>query len=178
VPMVRPCRDDEQSALLHIINAAAQRYRGVIPDDCWHEPYMHADELAHEVAAGVKFWGAELDAALVGVMGMQQVLDVALIRHAYVAPEVQGRGLGGLLLRKLCAQQPRPVLVGTWAAATWTIRFYERHGFCLAASITQWIKSQPLFDWLYAAYENTHRSAREIAGARSRKSAYGRPSIR
>jgi GNAT superfamily N-acetyltransferase len=134
VPMVRPCRDDEQSTLLHIVNAAAQRYRGVIPDDCWHEPYMHADELAHEVAAGVKFWGAELDAALVGVMGMQQVLDVALIRHAYVAPEVQGRGLGGLLLRELCAQQPRPVLVGTWAAATWAIRFYERHGFCLAAN--------------------------------------------
>jgi GNAT superfamily N-acetyltransferase len=134
VPMVRPCRDDEQSALLHIVNAAAQKYRGVIPDDCWHEPYLHADELAHEVAAGVKFWGAELDAALVGVMGMQQVLDVALIRHAYVAPEVQGRGLGGLLLRELCAQQPRPVLVGTWAAATWAIRFYERHGFCLAAN--------------------------------------------
>jgi GNAT superfamily N-acetyltransferase len=131
---VRPCRDNEQSALLHIVNAAAQRYRGVIPDDCWHEPYMHADELAHEVAAGVKFWGAELDAALVGVMGMQQVLDVALIRHAYVAPEVQGRGLGGLLLRKLCTQQVRPVLVGTWAAATWAIRFYERHGFCLAAN--------------------------------------------
>ena len=134
VPVVRPCRDNEQSTLLHIINAAAQRYRGVIPDDCWHEPYMRTDELAHEVAAGVTFWGAELGTALVGVMGMQQVLDVALIRHAYVAPEVQGRGLGGLLLRKLCAEQPRPVLVGTWAAATWAIRFYERHGFCLAAN--------------------------------------------
>src|SRR5262249_3409886 len=109
VPVVRPCRDNEQSALLHIINAAAERYRGVIPDDCWHEPDMHNDELAHEVAAGVTFWGAELDTALVGVMGMQQVLDVALIRHAYVAPKVQGRGLGGLLLRKLCAEQPRPV---------------------------------------------------------------------
>jgi len=131
---VRPCRDGEQSALLHIINAAAQRYRGVIPDDCWHEPYMRTDELAHEVAVGVTFWGVELNAALVGVMGMQQVLDVALIRHAYVAPEVQGRGLGGLLLRELCAQQPRPVLVGTWAAATWAIRFYERHGFCRVAN--------------------------------------------
>jgi len=133
VPLVRPCRDDEQPELLRIINAAAQRYRGVIPDDCWHEPYMRADELAHEVAAGVTFWGVELDAVLVGVMGMQRVLDVALIRHAYVAPEVQGRGLGGLLLRKLCAEQPRPVLVGTWAAATWAVRFYERHGFCRTA---------------------------------------------
>ena len=133
MPLVRPCRDDEQPELLRIINAAAQRYRGVIPDDCWHEPYMRADELAHEVAAGVTFWGVELDAVLVGVMGMQRVLDVALIRHAYVAPEVQGRGLGGLLLRKLCAEQPRPVLVGTWAAATWAVRFYERHGFCRTA---------------------------------------------
>jgi GNAT superfamily N-acetyltransferase len=131
---VRLCQDKEQSALLRIINAAAQRYRGVIPDDCWHEPYMRVDELAHEMAAGVTFWGAELDAALVGVMGMQQVLDVALIRHAYVAPEVQGRGLGGLLLRRLCAQEPRSILVGTWAAATWAIRFYERYGFCRTAN--------------------------------------------
>lgn len=131
---VRPCRDDEQSALLHIINGAAARYRGVIPDDCWHEPYMRADELAHELAAGVTFWGVELDETLAGVMGMQQVLDVALIRHAYVAPEVQGRGLGSLLLRTLCAQQPRPVLVGTWAAAIWAIHFYERHDFRLAAN--------------------------------------------
>jgi GNAT superfamily N-acetyltransferase len=134
VPILRLCRDDEQSTLLHIINAAAQRYRAVIPEDCWHEPYMRADELACEVAAGVKFWGVELNASLVGVMGMQQVLDVALIRHAYVAPEVQGRGLGGFLLGKLCAQQAGPVLVGTWAAATWAIRFYERHGFALAAN--------------------------------------------
>jgi GNAT superfamily N-acetyltransferase len=130
---LRPCRDDEQAALLHIINAAAQRYRGVIPDDRWHEPYMRADELAGEIAAGVEFWGAELDASLVGVMGMQHVLDATLIRHAYVMPEVQGRGLGGLLLGKVCAQQARPVLVGTWAAAVWAIRFYERHGFRLAA---------------------------------------------
>jgi N-acetylglutamate synthase-like GNAT family acetyltransferase len=129
MPIVRPCRDNERPVLLHIINAAAQRYRGVIPVDCWHEPYMCADELDHEVATGVTFWGAELDGTLVGVMGMQRVLDVALIRHAYVAPEVQRRGLGGLLLAELCAQRPQPVLVGTWAAATWAICFYERHGF-------------------------------------------------
>lgn len=133
MPIIRPCRDDEQPVLLRIINSAAQKYRGAIPDDCWHDPYMAPDELTREMTAGVEFWGAELDTALVGVMGIQQVLDVDLIRHAYVAPEVQGRGIGGILLAQLCAQSPRPILVGTWAAATWAIEFYERRGFSLVA---------------------------------------------
>jgi GNAT superfamily N-acetyltransferase len=134
MPIVRRCRDEDQPALLRIINSAAQKYRGVIPEDRWHDPYMSADELAAEIAAGVEFWGAELDdAALVGVMGIQQVLDVDLIRHAYVAPEVQGRGIGGLLLAQLCAHRSRPILVGTWAAATWAIEFYQRRGFRLVA---------------------------------------------
>jgi GNAT superfamily N-acetyltransferase len=134
VAIIRRCRDDEQPTLLRIINLAAQRYHGVIPTDCWHEPYMPADELAAESAAGVEFWGAELDGALVGVMGIQQVLDADLIRHAYVLPEFQGKGIGGLLLAHLCAQRSRPILIGTWAAASWAIGFYRRYGFRLVGS--------------------------------------------
>ena len=126
---IRRCRHDEQPTLLHIINMAAQRYHGTIPADCWHEPYMSAADLAAEMAAGVEFWGAEIDANLVGVMGIQQVLDADLIRHAYVLPAFQGRGIGGLLLTALCAERSRPVLIGTWAAASWAIDFYKRHGF-------------------------------------------------
>jgi hypothetical protein len=98
MPIVRRCRDDEQPTLLSIINSAAQKYRGVIPDDCWHESLIWRAryELAAEIATGVEFWGAELYAALIGVMGIQQVLEVDLIRRAYVAPEVQGCAIGGL----------------------------------------------------------------------------------
>lgn len=132
VPTVRRCRHDERDAMLEIINAAAERYRGVIPADRWHEPYMPEAELAAAVAAGVDFWGAELESRLVGVMGIQPVRDVDLIRHAYVLPAHQGGGIGGRLLSALCARSSRPILVGTWAAATWAIAFYRRHGFRLA----------------------------------------------
>jgi GNAT superfamily N-acetyltransferase len=129
MPIIRRCRSDEHPALLDIINLAAQRYNGVIPADRWHEPYMDMDELASEIAAGVEFWGAEFDAALAGVMGIQQVLDVDLIRHAYVLPAHQRRGIGGYLLTELCSRRSRPILVGTWAAANWAIDFYKRNGF-------------------------------------------------
>jgi GNAT superfamily N-acetyltransferase len=129
---IRPCRDDERAAILDIVNAAAQAYRGVIPADRWHEPYMPAAELDAEIAAGVAFWGCEEDGELVAIMGIQPVRDVELIRHAYVLPSHQGRGLGGALLEHLLHRGERPVLVGTWAAATWAIRFYERHGFARA----------------------------------------------
>lgn len=131
--MIRRCTDPDLPAMLAIINDAAQAYRGVIPADRWHEPYMPAEELAAEIAAGVVFWGCENDGRLVGVMGLQPVQDVALIRHAYVATAARRGGIGGELLRPLLAQSDRPVLVGTWAAATWAIRFYERHGFTLVA---------------------------------------------
>ena len=111
------------------MNAAAEAYRGVIPGDRWHEPYMSAHELDAEIAAGVVFWGYEADGALAGVMGIQPVRDVDLIRHAYVSPGVQRRGIGGVLLEHLMESAERPVLVGTWAAAEWAVRFYERHGF-------------------------------------------------
>ena len=132
---VRRCRDDDRAGILDIVNRAAEAYRGVIPADCWHEPYMPLDELGDEIAAGVAFWGYEADEELVGVMGIQPVRDVELIRHAYVLPEHQGRGVGAALLRRLMDQDPAtgsqagPMLVGTWAAAEWAIRFYERHGF-------------------------------------------------
>ena len=126
---IRPCRDDEREQILAIVNAAAEAYRGVIPADRWREPYMERAELEAEIAAGVAFWGREEDGALLGVMGIQALADVDLIRHAYVAPGHQGRGIGGELIAHLEALTDRQVLVGTWAAAGWAIRFYRRHGF-------------------------------------------------
>jgi GNAT superfamily N-acetyltransferase len=129
VGRIRPCRHDERAAILEIVNAAAEAYRGVIPADRWHDPYMPASELDAEIAAGVAFWGFEDGGALVGVMGVQPVRDVELIRHAYVAPARQGQGVGGALLEHLTRASTRCLLVGTWAAAEWAIRFYAGHGF-------------------------------------------------
>lgn len=126
---IRPCRDDERDEVVAIVNAAAEAYRGVIPEDRWREPYMPREELDAETAAGVEFWGCEEGGRLVGIMGIQPVRDVNLIRHAYVLPESQGRGIGGALLEQLLARAARPILVGTWAAAEWAISFYARHGF-------------------------------------------------
>jgi GNAT superfamily N-acetyltransferase len=126
---IRRCTPADFAAILAIVNDAAQAYRGHIPADRWHEPYMPAEELERELAAGVAFWGYEAAGALAGVMGLQDVREVALIRHAYVATAVRGQGIGGALLEHLVAAATRPLLVGTWAAATWAVRFYERHGF-------------------------------------------------
>jgi GNAT superfamily N-acetyltransferase len=115
--------------VLAIINAAAEAYRGVIPDDRWHEPYIGADELERELAAGVRFWGYESDGELIGVMGVQRAGDVDLIRHAYVLPDRQGRGIGSALLDHLRGMSHGRILVGTWADAEWAIGFYRRHGF-------------------------------------------------
>jgi GNAT superfamily N-acetyltransferase len=131
MPAIRECREDERAEILAIVNAAAEAYRGVIPADRWHEPYMPAAELDGELAAGVRFWGYDDDGELAGVMGIQTVRDVELIRHAYVAPGRQHSGVGTALLERLVADAERPLLVGTWADAGWAIRFYERHGFAL-----------------------------------------------
>jgi N-acetylglutamate synthase-like GNAT family acetyltransferase len=131
--MIRRCDSDDVPAIFAIVNDAAAAYRGVIPADRWHEPYMPEDEVRAEIAAGVAFWGWEAAGALRGVMGLQDVRDVALIRHAYVATAARGKGIGGRLLAHLAEHTDRPLLVGTWAAATWAIRFYERHGFELVA---------------------------------------------
>lgn len=128
---IRPCRADEEEAILTIINAAAEAYRGVIPADRWHEPYMPARELREEIAAGVAFSGYEHEGELLGVMGIQPVRDVDLIRHAYVRPGRQRSGVGAALLRHLRENAQRPVLVGTWADAAWAIAFYQRNGFVL-----------------------------------------------
>jgi GNAT superfamily N-acetyltransferase len=133
VSLIRPCRDDELGEIAAIVNAAAETYRGVIPADRWREPYMPMDELEGEIAAGVAFWGYEADGALAGIMGVQPVRDVDLIRHAYVAPGSQRRGVGGALLAHLTARSSRPILVGTWATAEWAIDFYRRHGFELVS---------------------------------------------
>jgi GNAT superfamily N-acetyltransferase len=129
MPTVRRCRDDEREAIFAIVNAAAERYRDVIPADRWHDPYMPMDELEREMAAGVAFWGYEDDGALVGIMGIQPVRDVDLIRHAYVVPENQRRGVGAVLIEHILRAATRRMLVGTWAAADWAIAFYRKHGF-------------------------------------------------
>jgi GNAT superfamily N-acetyltransferase len=127
--VIRRCRPEEGPAILAIVNDAAEAYRGVIPADRWHEPYMSEGELAAEIAAGVAFWGYESGGELVGVMGIQPVRDVDLIRHAYVQPGSQRRGIGAALLAHLAHGRTRRTLVGTWAAADWAVSFYRRHGF-------------------------------------------------
>ncbi len=117
--------------MFEIINDAAQAYRGVIPADRWHEPYMPREELAAEIAAGVAFWVAQEDQRLLGVMGIQDMGDVALVRHAYVSPAAQRKGIGRSLLQQLESMTGKPVLIGTWAAASWAIQFYVRNGFTL-----------------------------------------------
>jgi N-acetylglutamate synthase-like GNAT family acetyltransferase len=128
---IRAATAADRPAMLAIINAAAQRYRGVIPADRWHEPYMDAAELDSEIAAGVVFSIAEDAGELRGVMGIQDKGEVTLVRHAYVAPGLQRQGVGSLLLRHVLSQAQRPVLIGTWAAASWAIDFYKRNGFTL-----------------------------------------------
>lgn len=129
--VIDDCRAHDFEAVYTVINNAAQAYRGVIPADCWHQPYMGRDELQNEISAGVRFLAYRIDGELVGVMGVQPVRDVTLIRHAYVHPSQQRAGVGGTLLRTILQSARRPVLVGTWAAAGWAIDFYRRHGFVL-----------------------------------------------
>ena len=126
---IRRCRDTDVPEMDAIINEAAEAYRGVIPHDCWHEPYMSRQELLAEIGAGVEFWGWEESGALLAIMGLQQVRDATLIRHAYVRRAHQGRGLGAALLSSLAERATGPLLVGTWADAEWAIRFYQRRGF-------------------------------------------------
>ncbi len=134
---IRPLRNNEVESALAIINAAAEAYRGVIPDDCWCEPYMPEAELRSEIAAGIEFYAYEGGGALLGVMGRQPLAEVTLIRHAYVLPAAQQRGLGAQLLDHLLKGISAPVLVGTWAAAWWAIRFYEKHGFKLVTPLVK-----------------------------------------
>lgn len=128
---IRACDEDDFRELLSVCNDAARAYRGAIAADQWKEPYLSEAELRHEIDEGVAFFGALEDGNLAGVMGLQDVDDVTLIRHAYTRTDCQRRGIGSSLLSQLRSQTTRPILIGTWKAATWAIRFYERHGFRL-----------------------------------------------
>ncbi len=128
---IRLCTEADLPTLLTLINTAAEAYRGVIPPDRYPTPYMPETELLHEIANGVGFWGFDQDNTLLGIMGLQPVEDVTLIRHAYVHPAHQSQGIGTHLLRHLRTLASGPILVGTWTDAHWAIRFYQRHDFHL-----------------------------------------------
>jgi len=129
--MIRRCTDNDLDLVYEIINDAAIAYRGIIPADRWKEPYMPKEELRHEIDDGVVFWGYEIDGELCGVMGIQDVKDATLIRHAYVKTSKRNRGIGGQLLNALREKTEKPLLMGTWVDAIWAVRFYEKHGFHL-----------------------------------------------
>jgi GNAT superfamily N-acetyltransferase len=126
---IAPCSDADLPQIFEIINESARAYKGVIPEDRWHEPYMPMAELEGEIAKGIRFFGARMDGKLMGVMGTQDVKDVTLIRHAYVRTASRRHGIGQALLEHLNKLTARPVLIGTWSAASWAIRFYEKNGF-------------------------------------------------
>jgi len=127
--MIRCCNEQDFELIWTIVNEAAQAYKGIIPADRWKEPYMSREELRHEIEEGVTFWGCGENGSLAGVMGIQPVQDVTLIRHPYVRTASQRRGIGASLLSHLQGQTSRPVLIGTWADAVWAIRFYEKFGY-------------------------------------------------
>lgn len=127
--MIRRCTESDLDGMYAIINDAAQAYKGLIPVDRWHEPYMPMEELEEEIRDGVEFWGFEEDCELVGVMGIQDRGEVTLMRHAYVRTARRKRGIGTRLLRHLEGLTDKPILIGTWAAAIWAVRFYEKNGY-------------------------------------------------
>ncbi|HXH67966.1 MAG TPA: GNAT family N-acetyltransferase [Candidatus Limnocylindrales bacterium] len=127
--MIRLCTQQEFDNIHAIINDGARAYKGIIPADRWTDPYMSVSQLRHEMKEGVVFWGYEDEGTLSGVMGIQQVRDVTLIRHAYVLTTSQNKGIGARLLAHLRELATSPVLIGTWADATWAIHFYQKHGF-------------------------------------------------
>lgn len=131
--MIRKCQTSDFNAVCEIINDAAQAYRGVIPADRWHEPYMSSQELRHEIEGGVVFWGFELEGELAGVMGLQDKGDVTLIRHAYVRTRLRKQGIGAKLLKYLEGTTNKPIMIGTWKDASWAISFYEKNGYFLVS---------------------------------------------
>ena len=126
---IRPCGVADLPALFSIVNDAAQAYNGVIPADCWHDPYMPLDQLKREIGEGIAFWGCESGGTLVGMMGIQDRGEVTLIRHAYVRTAQRRKGIGEKLLKHLEGTTAKPILIGTWSAAAWAIRFYEKSGY-------------------------------------------------
>jgi len=131
--MIRACKETDFDRILEIINDAARAYRGIIPQDRWHEPYMSRAELSAQIDDGIVFWGLERDGRLLGVMGIQDKGEVTLIRHAYVASGAQNRGIGKKLLRHLERMTEKPILIGTWADASWAVSFYQKNGYTLVS---------------------------------------------
>ncbi len=129
--MIRRCGPSDFDSIYEIINDAAQAYKGVIPEDRWHEPYMPRNELEHEIKDGVAFWGFEIEGELVGVMGIQDKGDVCLIRHAYVRTPLRKKGIGTRMLQYLESRTKKPILIGTWAEATGAVSFYRKNGYSL-----------------------------------------------
>jgi len=132
--IIRKSSGQDFDSILAIVNDASRAYQGVIPADRWHEPYMSADELQREIGEGVVFWVAEEDARVTGVMGIQDKGDVALVRHAYVAPTTQRSGVGTRLLQHVEGLVDKPILIGTWAAASWAVDFYRRNGYAVVGT--------------------------------------------
>jgi N-acetylglutamate synthase-like GNAT family acetyltransferase len=131
--MIRKCDDSDIEAIFEIINDAAAAYKGVIPDDRWHEPYMPVEEIRQAIKDGVVFWGVEQDGRLAGVMGIQEKGEVSLIRHAYVLSRCRRQGIGEKLLRYLESLTEKPILVGTWKTASWAVSFYQKNGYHLVS---------------------------------------------
>lgn len=132
--MIKEYKKSDSYKILYIINDAAKRYKGVIPDHCWHEPYMPEQELINEFNDGLRMFGYHHNNKLIGVIGIQDVKDVILIRHAYTLTSYQGKGTGSELLKYLLKKnQNSHLLVGAWRDAIWAIRFYEKFGFILHA---------------------------------------------
>ncbi|HEX74546.1 MAG TPA: GNAT family N-acetyltransferase [Dehalococcoidia bacterium] len=139
--MIRECQPSDINRIYLIINEAAQAYEGVIPADCYHQPYMPIDELEREMKR-MTFFGWEVNGELVGVMGFEPIKDVTLIRHAYVLPQWQRQGIGSKLLNNLRGLVTTSrMLVGTWGDAKWAIDFYQRHGFSLLPSKDELLKT-------------------------------------
>ena len=162
--MIRACTDRDLPVICAIVNDAAQAYRGAIPEDRWHEPYMPLAELRGEIAAGVRFWGWEEGGELAGVMGIQDRGEVDLIRHAYVKTRHRRRGAGTELLRHIESLSAKPILIGTWAAAGWAIRFYEKHGYHVLSRA----ETEPLLRRYWSVPERQIATSVVLASARWR----------
>jgi GNAT superfamily N-acetyltransferase len=132
-PMIRKVITADFEEMLTIINDSATAYKGVIPDDCWHDPYMTRSYLKDEIGSGVNFYGYETNGILQGIMGIQDVGDITLIRHAYVRTKARNSGIGSALMEYLLPMAENPVLIGTWADAVWAVRFYQKHGFAVVS---------------------------------------------
>lgn len=129
--MIVKCTNGDLPKIYEIVNDAASAYKGIIPADCYHDPYMSLDDLTDQIGQGVTFWCYKENTTIVGVMGIQERGDVTLIRHAYVRTVARGKGIGSKLLHHLSEMAEKPVLIGTWADANWAISFYQKHGFRL-----------------------------------------------